>query len=52
MSKTHKQNSNYEAYKSVRKSWGSMNPTERVVPAKGKNAYKRKDKYKKDWRDY
>ena len=40
----------YESYRSVRRDWGSVNPTTRVF--KDKTKYSRKEKHKKDFRNF
>jgi len=42
-----KSNRNYQAYKQVRKGWGELKPTERVVPSQ--KPYKRREKFQRDF---
>lgn len=46
--KTQKPRTNYEVYRSIRKDWGEINPTTRVIPDKRKKAPKHKNKNLED----
>lgn len=44
-----KQKNFFEIYQSIRRDWGNVNPVTKVIPNKKK--YRRKDKYKKNYKD-